>query len=207
MFEKLAKLEEDYRKKTTQKPHFDDIACYQADGVYQRQFFALDKEKSDQKVSTVIVLIGVNYTQNDTAEKSVEVDDSQTRQARKRLQSELIELSELAPGEAFHVIYTNLSPWITQKRWRELTDAKGRQKFLNQATELGYIDQLDDLLKKFDKVIWIGHTKDIQEELGNFFKRDKFKNKSWKFARNISYRHKKLKTIITTVPPASTQND
>ena len=68
--EELVELEKLYRYKTSiRTPHFDGIECYRIDGVYQRQFFVLDKCES--KTDTIVVLIGVNYTQHQAAESSI----------------------------------------------------------------------------------------------------------------------------------------
>lgn len=137
-------------------------------GKPQLQFFAINLasneltlQDKDKKIGTIVVTIGVNYGQNCTGnEAQIVKQDNAIKNMRNNL-------NRIVGFNKFHLVMTNLSPWITKGKWSEIekrTDEKLRWKFLTQANRLRYVDGL----KKFRKIIWIGHTKSIWPELQNF---------------------------------------
>ena len=196
--EELENLEKKYREKTFfEKPFFEEITCFHEKGIYQKQFFVLDK--AEEKTDTIVILIGVNYTQKQKAEESIYPQKEQIIEqginsgfsfsnSRAKLKSQSAKQQKLnLLRKPFDVLYTNLSPWITNSPWRMLSDKKDRKYFLNEAARMGYIADLLPLLQKhFKNIIWIGHTLDIEDELWEFFKRNEFKDIDWFLAQNIA---------------------
>ena len=181
--ENLSRLEVEYRQRTSsEEPNFEGIDCYLENGVYQRQFFVFDEADDKEKINTIVVLIGVNYTQHQAAEKNIipKKSDKAISTGRANIGQ------KLNLKDRCHILYTNLSPWITQKRWSEISSSLDRERFLCEATRLGYIEKILPLLEKFDNVIWIGHTIDIESNLREFFKSNSFKEINWFLARNIT---------------------
>lgn len=181
----LSELEVEYRLRTSSEiPNFEGIDCYSKDGIYQRQFFVFDEAKDKEKANTIAVLVGANYGQNYAAEKNIipEKGDQYINNGRKNIEKKSEKLN--FKGKC-HILYTNLSPWITQKCWTEISSSLDRKRFLYEAARLEYIVRLLPLLEKFDNVIWIGHTIDIESNLREFFKRKSFKGINWFLARNV----------------------
>lgn len=181
--ENLSRLEVEYRQRTSsEKPNFEGIDCYLENGVYQRQFFVFDEADDKEKINTIVVLVGVNYTQHQAAEKNIIPKKSDKAISTGRANIE----QKLNLKDRCHILYTNLSPWITQKRWGKISSSLDRKRFLYEAARLEYIEKLLPLLEKFDNVVWIGHTMDIESNLREFFKRKSFKNIKWFLARNVT---------------------
>lgn len=144
---------------------FEHLLYRNTEDIPQFQVFAVNLAEGTpriQKGDTVVVTIGVNYTQN-AAEDDLIVD---TDMAIAQMRDNLKKLPELK-NKSFHLIMTNLSPWITKEKWGEIKDkisADVRKDFLNQADKLGYIHELKKILVGLNTV-WIGHTKSIWDEL------------------------------------------
>ncbi len=86
----LEEKEEYYRSKIRETPpEFEGIECYYSNNSFQRQFFVLDKNGTIDTLDTIVVLVGVNYTQGETAEKSIypEPTDKCIKRNRKKFKS------------------------------------------------------------------------------------------------------------------------
>lgn len=164
----------------------------------QYRFFAIDLADAKSKIKKedpIVVTIGVNYGQNDSENKKICINRDSII---KIMRNNLDEFLNLQKG-SFHLIMTNLSPWITNISWAELKQKElfksRKDDFLNQALELGYIHELKKLLKDFKSVTWVGHTKSIWPELENFMHTE-LKLKNFYLTFNLAYPwyvwHKKI---------------
>ena len=154
----------------------------------QYRFFAVNLasdqpkiQNKDKEVEKVIITVGVNYGQDDGENENIIVcGDTSIKNMRHNL-------NKVLGFKDFHLIMTNLSPWITKEKWSEIEKMISFHKkidFLNQAKNLGYIARLRDAIGS--NVTWVGHTKDIWPEL-YFFMKNELGLKNFYLVHNLSY--------------------
>ena len=154
----------------------------------QYRFFAVNLasdqpkiQNEDKEVEKVIITVGVNYGQDDGENENIIVcGDTSIKNMRHNL-------NKVLGFKDFHLIMTNLSPWITKEKWSEIEKMISFHKkidFLNQAKNLGYIARLRDAIGS--NVTWVGHTKDIWSEL-YFFMKNELGLKNFYLMHNLSY--------------------
>lgn len=172
--EKLNKLENKWRGRLRD----EDREIYKSLAVCH-QFFVLDGATSGKNAETIVVLVGINYTQvkewkaksyYKTAEAEHDEDgkiDQQNDTIRTYLCAPWDEnpLSGCAKYD-FHLVFTNLSPFITTKNWGNLNQSE-RDCLLENKMYEAYLSDLKNQLS--GDVVWIGHTESIRKELKDVF--------------------------------------
>ncbi len=158
----LEKLESKYRDT---KFHKDN---------YMRQYFVLDTNaKENDKDLPIVIVVGANYWQYGGEEykefclngvEEPKKDATNTR-IKNFLNNHINNSFNTDPIGDFHLIFTNLSPYIAKEGWDEI-DKKEKEILLAEAENLGHINELaKELADKKENLIWIGHTKSIFEQL------------------------------------------
>ena len=155
-------------------------------GYENLQFFVIDDSTRDM-VLPVVVLVGANYTQRVSSSAPLLPCSSTTtlftrpfveehdttglfRGFRTKLQNLKHANHPVAPGTDFHLVFTNLVPWITNDPWGILTPLDKQLLLMNTLAVPAPIVYITALACAVGDAIWVGHTADLRDTLAALLK-------------------------------------
>jgi hypothetical protein len=188
-FNELASALRDREKRWTAKSSSERPSHFVRSGNNVQYFVLDDATKGEEATLPAVVLVGINYTQEPTAVPGAAVVDRQNPNPRTRLKAAYTHLCinttswfdcALAPWsntssiplfpERYHLVLTNLSPWITTRYWQsdmcKYAPARGGQliaqpPYIPRHAGWPY-DHLQELCHSLElkDSWWIGHGRD-----------------------------------------------